>query len=366
MENPKISGIKSVSAENLNDTLKRLVAPIALAAMTAVAGCGGQANSYSENNCPDCECPDAGSAGAGGAGGSEAEDHMTRGELAVAIKEDVMGYNEIKACDPNFFPDDEDIQNDSRLCDAANLLNKRGGMDSYPNGTFRADDLINRAETFKVAGQSVGLAGYPDICTEAVSDISYQDWFYPYTNALCMHGIPVTKDDGLMHPADTLTKEDWKSVANHINAYMNTPADRIGTSEAIYSVLLDNFPAGGEACVSLFPDIADRSMECVITNMLEQEGIINGYSDGKFGPKDAITWAQLSKLYAVALGLDVTKGTGCSGAEATSWYAAYADALCDNGYIEQGSMTDEKALQTPTKRDVYKLAWDIQLDQNGY
>lgn len=169
-----------------------------------------------------------------------------------------------------------------------------------------------------------------------------------------------------MHPAEPLTKKDWATVANHLKAYLNTPADKISMSETVYGILSYHFPSDGEACVSVFSDIADRSMECVIVNTLVQEGIVDGYPNGQFCPKDGITWSQLSKFYTVALGLDVKSDTGCSGAEPTSWYAPYADVLCENGYIEPGSMAGEKPAQTPSKRDVYKLAWDIQLDQNGY
>lgn len=217
-----------------------------------------------------------------------------------------------------------------------------------------------------IASQNVGFSGYPDICSDIIADMKNTDWFYPRVSALCIHGIPITQNDGLLHPADELTKSDWQIIANHLNAYLDTPVDRISGIEAINSVFLGDYPNFEQKCESAFLDIADNSMECQITNTIVNNGIITGYANGYFGPHDNFNWAEIAKLFTVGAGLTKLEATGCSGAEPTLWYADYTDTLCEKGYIEPGSMAGNKPTETPTKREVYKLAWDIQLDKDGY
>lgn len=365
MENPKISAIKSISTENFNDTLKKLAAPIALAAMTVVAGCGGQVNSYSESDCPDCECPEASTGDAEVPDVDAATDeYMTRGELAIAMKEDVMGYTEIKPCNAPTFPDIDPVSS-PELCDAVSLLQKRKGISGYPDGTFGANDNFNRAELVRLTGASMGLNGYPDICTAGIADLTGDDWFYTDTNALCMHGIPVTKEDGLMHPGESVTRSEWNTIANHLNAYLNPPADRITVAETVYGILLGQGSPAATECASQFSDIADNTMECGIINFLNEQGLVGTFNT-EFRPHDLINRAEIAKLFFTAAGLEETGCTGCSGSPSESWYCPYADALCEKGFMEPGFMEGEKASMESSKRQVYKLAWDIQLDQNGY
>lgn len=62
---------------------------------------------------------------------------------------------------------------------------------------------------------------------------------------------------------------------------------------------------------------------------LYEDGVLSGYGDGRFGPDDEITRAQILKVALLTFGLpflwEVEESAGFTDVSATEWYAEYVD-----------------------------------------
>lgn len=88
-------------------------------------------------------------------------------------------------------------------------------------------------------------------------------------------------------------------------------------------------PVGANAATESFTDVTKSNSHYVAIMELANRGIINGYSDGTFGPKDAITRGQAAKIIVGALGLDIEKvtSTGFTDVAPNNPYASAIVAL---------------------------------------
>ncbi len=85
-----------------------------------------------------------------------------------------------------------------------------------------------------------------------------------------------------------------------------------------------------------FPDITgtyDWAVMAII--QLKNAGIINGYTDGTYGPEDNLTRAQIAKIISKSMGLPVERCSNkpFSDVGVDQWYCAYIQALKENGFI---------------------------------
>jgi len=65
---------------------------------------------------------------------------------------------------------------------------------------------------------------------------------------------------------------------------------------------------------------------------LAAEGVVGGYSDGRFGPYDKVTRQQFAKMIILALDCDVTPVAACSFKDVAS-SASSSDPLYPAGYV---------------------------------
>jgi hypothetical protein len=89
--------------------------------------------------------------------------------------------------------------------------------------------------------------------------------------------------DGTFGPLETLTREQAAKTICYI-MIGSTIADDLTTS------------------VSSFTDVAADRWSAAYIEYCVDQGIINGYGDGTFGPTDPVTGAQMMKMLLVALG----------------------------------------------------------------
>lgn len=89
-------------------------------------------------------------------------------------------------------------------------LSGKNVISGFPDGTFRPDDTVTRAELSKMICSLLGLSG-GDI-SGRFADVSAADWFYPYVAACADKGI-VTGYDGRFEPSGAVTREDCAVMA---------------------------------------------------------------------------------------------------------------------------------------------------------
>jgi hypothetical protein len=72
-----------------------------------------------------------------------------------------------------------------------------------------------------------------------------------------------------------------------------------------YEITVSGEGGGGGGA---FPDVAVSSPYYEAITKLATVGVVNGYTNGNFGPRDAVLRAQFAKMIAGAIGLPVTEG----------------------------------------------------------
>ena len=101
-----------------------------------------------------------------------------------------------------------DVSYDDGLVPSVEYLKKNSAINGYPDGTFRPDNLINRAEfakivllmhtTMKVATPIEGAPMPP------FSDIENGAWYEPYIRAAYENAVLSGYPDGTFRPNDTI------------------------------------------------------------------------------------------------------------------------------------------------------------------
>lgn len=96
-----------------------------------------------------------------------------------------------------------DVPQNTRFYGGVEYLKQKGVISGYPDGTFKPDQTINRAEALKMAMiASQSASGAPSATT--FPDVSSQDWFYAYVQSAVQLGIVEGYDDGTFKPGNNI------------------------------------------------------------------------------------------------------------------------------------------------------------------
>ncbi len=146
-----------------------------------------------------------------------------------------------------------------------------GVINGYEDGTFRPEANVTRAELAKLVSVQFG-----ESTNKSYSDVAESDWFYDYVTASGDYFLA----DGEFLPNSQATREE---VAYAIYVATGLNASNIAVS---------------------FTDASDIAAEYknAIAAVFEN-GIITGYPDGTFLPKNNITRAETATVLSRAIGL---------------------------------------------------------------
>lgn len=160
-----------------------------------------------------------------------------------------------------------------------------GYLKGYPDGTFKPDQGVTRAEfvailnqAFKVSGSGSGQLPY--------RDVSKNGWYYSAISSAVARGYVDGYADGTFRPDQAITRQE---AAVWLDRLLNLQ---------------------GEATLS-FKDasvIASEARDAVAR--LAVKKIMSGYPDGTFGPKRTITRAEAAVLVGKALASGSTTANG--------------------------------------------------------
>jgi len=281
---------------------------------------------------------------------------LTRGKMVRDLVFEVMGYD--GPCGQPIFPD---VPATGELCRSVEILNGMELVKGDPDGHFRPNDPVNRAELSEFVSMAMGFVPFNAYCLQDAKDMDSNTLFYEYIGSLCENNYPIIGADGFVRPADPVTVPEWDGFKQAMTESQQGEANRGGVARLMAKIVQDN--SSGQPCISGFVDVPDISSLCQVVKYVNDDNIMTGYKDangnptGFFGPADALTYSQLSKIDTYASGVpELPAPNGCSGANANQWYAVYMDSLCKEGLID--GTWGAKASQNITSRDAFKLAWD--------
>ncbi len=148
------------------------------------------------------------------------------------------------------------------------LVARAGIVGGYTDGSFKPDEYITREQFAKVVANFMGYTEKGDV--SAFADVDPNGVLTPYV-ALCVKaGVLGGYSDGTMRPKQPITRE--QAAAMLCRAF-KLHTDGLSTS---------------------FKDKANITpkLDCEVA-ALELTGLILGYTNGDFGPKDNLTRAQM-------------------------------------------------------------------------
>ncbi|MDO5712941.1 MAG: S-layer homology domain-containing protein [Tissierellia bacterium] len=141
-------------------------------------------------------------------------------------------------------------------------------MFGYPQGDFRPNRPITRAEVAVLFTRlSVGTDN-PGISKDEYSDVIQDKWYADAVNYLSHKGIIKGYGDGTFRPNQEITRAEFAAIASRYEKYGGT---------------------GGKT----FPDVKENHWAAEDINSAAGAGWINGYPDGKFKPEQKITRAEV-------------------------------------------------------------------------
>jgi uncharacterized repeat protein (TIGR02543 family) len=105
-----------------------------------------------------------------------------------------------------------DVPSDAWYAEAVNTLAALGMIDGYPDGTFRPDATITRAEFCVIA---LAFAYEPESFDCNFYDVSVNDWFYDYVAQATSYGW-ISGSNGVFRPNDAITRAEVSVIANNM------------------------------------------------------------------------------------------------------------------------------------------------------
>ncbi len=163
---------------------------------------------------------------------------------------------------------------------ASEAIDKLSGqkiLSGYPDGSFKPDARMTRAEYAAVMFRLLGLAA-PTSPSLSFTDTVANAWYGSYVQALTEAGIVNGFEDGSFRPRQQMTREEafvilYRAVKDRLPA-PSTDGTKIADLEGVS-------PWAREALTALV-----------------EAGIIKGYEDGTLRPKNAITRAEIATIIA--------------------------------------------------------------------
>ena len=147
-----------------------------------------------------------------------------------------------------------------------NYMMSKQILNGYPDGQFRPDGLMTKAEFYKVIN---GLLGYKEKVNISFSDVTSGSWYYEEIQKSVAAGY--IKNSALISPDAKITREE---VARIIGTVFHLNENKASSIKFLDSSLISEDAKG-------------------YIGALKDSGYINGYPDGTFGPTREITRAEV-------------------------------------------------------------------------
>jgi hypothetical protein len=152
-------------------------------------------------------------------------------------------------------------------------MEEKGNINGYPDGSFKPDNKITRAEFTKLVNKTLGLTTSDTSIN--YSDVSQTDWFYQDVLIGNTYSYIKGFPDNSFKPNEFITREQAAVVISRV-LNMNTNE----------SITENQFSDASQ--------IGNWSISSI--NILIKEGIMKGYSDNTFKPSGEVTRAEAAVL----------------------------------------------------------------------
>jgi hypothetical protein len=179
-----------------------------------------------------------------------------------------------------------DVDSHSYYAQAIRDLTIAGSIEGYPDGLFRPDQAINRAEFFKVAlfeflsNNTISIDEYKQYI-----DLSEKDWHYQYIQLASQMGIAEGDEVGRFHPDQEISRiEALKTILTIFE--VEIPAiDNLNGSEQIEK--------DAKPLILPFTDINPQDAIYPVVRAAIDNGLLDNLKD-KLNPDQPVTRAEVA------------------------------------------------------------------------
>ena len=274
-----------------------------------------------------------------------------------------------------------DLKSDHIYNEAINFIKENDIVHGYPDGTFKPDNQINRAELLKIIIESKfsdseiqnALNEYRanNYTYVDLYDVSINEWFAPYVRIAVREGIVQGYPDGNFKPAQNVNfVEALKIVLKTYNISYNENTDPWYSGSVEKASGLNLIPLD---ITSFDLNITRAQMADLITRVLKyQEGILNDYLKHSYPIKQSFNdiLSGNDKIYYFAnrsepIGYyDIINNTDLSGNKAVvfSRNIGLAESFSDESRIDLYSFILEPS--TTGMEKISQMEFDIEITGN--
>lgn len=152
-----------------------------------------------------------------------------------------------------------------------------GYIEGYEDNTFRPDQYILRSEVAKIVAMWLEENIDTYICSDDIYvDVSCENWYGKYIDYLTEKGILQGYGEGIFEPGRHITRAEALKIMLFAKALQDTSIDEVENP---------------------FGDVAFEDWHYNIVMIGYKLSFIEGYEDGTFGPKKAVTRAEFAKIF---------------------------------------------------------------------
>ena len=152
------------------------------------------------------------------------------------------------------------------------FLAEKGWISGYSDGTYKPNRPITRAQAAKIISNFLGLT--PTNEKISFSDVDQNHWAFDVVRLVAQHKIMNGLGDGRFAPNATITRAQMAQILYNAGFYSQSINNQINS----------------------FSDVDNNHWAYVAIETMKQEGILNGYADGRFGPNDSLSRAQIAAI----------------------------------------------------------------------
>ena len=164
--------------------------------------------------------------------------------------------------------------------DIAALMEK-GLISGYPDGSFKPDNPVTRAEFLKILLSVLGKVPIYGVDSR-FSDVGQEDWYFGYVMAAVSAGIVSGYPDGTFKPNVQVTREEAAKIVVKAKGIDETQVVRDGELSSILASISDS------------ASISEWAKPFVATAV--KNDLMKGDPSGAFRPQDQITRAEAATI----------------------------------------------------------------------
>ena len=170
-----------------------------------------------------------------------------------------------------------DVAIDDPLCPAITYVKNEGIFGGYPDGTYRPHDIINRAETTKVAIEGFNYPILPDDGTnQGFPDVVIGAYYVPHVRTAKAEHVIEGYADGYFRPGQQVSRVEMLKIF-------------LGASEEDLSgVTVTNPP---------YPDTPLSGWYIIHVQFSKNNSLVDSAPDGKFYPDEGMQRGDVAELF---------------------------------------------------------------------